>query len=176
VLLPPTARHLSWLGHDSDCGKTLPLLPDSTQLRGPPEGSLDTSELPCSSRTTHSVAVGHETTASGRPSSTETACHALAPAAGLVELKISPERSTATHRAGEAQEIADKDAPTRSMLAGCQLVGPSNGSVDVNTSPSPSTAAHRAEPAQAMPIMDAGRGPPTLHVGSPAAGSMDVSM
>ena len=67
--------------------------------------------------------------------------HALAPPVGSVEVTTSPELSTATHSAADAQDTPVK-GPLRSTWLAVHTLAPPLGSVELSTLPTSSTATH----------------------------------
>ena len=106
--------------------------------------------------------------------STFVTVHVDAPPDGLVEVKILPFSSTATHRSALGHDTLFKSS-VASMAVTDHADAPPVGSVEVTTSPSP-TATHSVAVGQEIPYRVL---PPSTslcaHAEDPAVGSVDVS-
>src|SRR5262249_62038259 len=98
---------------------------------------------------------------------------APAPAAGALETRTSPARSTATHSDGDAQ-----DTPTRATFgptfATVHALAPPVGSVEVRILPRGATATHREGAGQEIPVGCTSRSSTRFHAPAPPAGLLAV--
>ncbi len=138
-------------------------------------GSVDTPKpLPAA---THSRTVGQLTSNHPRlrPPRRRVGYHVVGPPAGLVDAKIAPSRSTATHRRADGHETPVKSEPSGSIVPKLHVPEPPAGSVDVKTSPLWSTATHNDTDAHDTPERSEPRSVSLNdHVAAPPAGSVDV--
>jgi hypothetical protein len=134
----------------------------------PRVGSFDVTTSPSASVATQSDNAAHEIALSWRPSgltlppqwvaghgpeSTIAVCQAAAPPVGLVEVIISPARSTTTHKDSDGQDTAS-NAPAAASFALCQPLAAA-GLVIQKTYPAVSTATHNDDETQETPDNDA---------------------